>query len=166
MPDVTINSSDNLTGEPQNSDVIPIIRDNATVLSQKWSDIKAALQPDPTARTAAAAAQATADAAQTAADVDADVTAHAGDPNAHHVPSTGGGGGLVEAEVSGPNQCNRAVDASGTGYGRPDTSGHHARRRVHGGSCTYSLGPHRRTEVNDLLTGATICGPGSHLQTE
>ena len=65
MPDIS--SSDNLTGEPQDSDVIAIIRDASTVFSQKWSDVKAALVPDPTSQAAADAAQATADAAATLA---------------------------------------------------------------------------------------------------
>ena len=50
MVDVNISSIDNLSGQPQDDDVVPIIRDSTTVLSQSWDDIKDALIPDITAR--------------------------------------------------------------------------------------------------------------------
>ena len=115
MVDVTINSTDNLTGEPQDSDGVAFIRDGTTVLTQKYGDLKTSLIPDPTARTAAdtadtaataaaaaaAAAQADADTAQDDIDdheanhpaggfdqaaVDGSIAAHTSDDDAHHTP--------------------------------------------------------------------------------
>ena len=63
MVDVNISSTDNLSGQPQDDDVVPIIRNSTTVFSQSWDEVKDALIPDPTARSAATAAQSTADGA-------------------------------------------------------------------------------------------------------
>ena len=80
MVDVVISNSDNLTGQPQDNDVVPVIRNSTTVLSQKWADLKAALQPDAQARQDIAAV----DAALTALQAQVDAL---------------GGGGLTEAQV-------------------------------------------------------------------
>ena len=156
MVDVNISPNDNLSGQPQDSDVVPIIRSGTNVFSQKWSDIKAALIPDSTARTAAAAAQATADVAQTAADVDADVLAHAGDPNAHHVPGMGGGG-LVEAEVQALINATAlsALQGQVTDGQIPAAIMRDAEFTA---AAVRTLLALTSSEVNDLLTGATISG--------
>ena len=43
MVDVDISSDDNLTGQPQNNDVVAFFRNSTTVFSQSWSNLKTAL---------------------------------------------------------------------------------------------------------------------------
>ena len=43
MVNVVISSTDNLTGQPQDDDVVAFFRDSTTTLSQSWADLKTAL---------------------------------------------------------------------------------------------------------------------------
>ena len=90
MPDVIIPSSDSQTGPIPDAALVPFF-DGGTPGSQAYSDVKADLQPDPTARQNAATAQADATAAANAAaaaaaNASSALAAHTANAGAHHPP--------------------------------------------------------------------------------